>query len=90
METGLYTNQFAEAFSKLLEISGVSCYQIHPHTGIDQAYLTRLRNGQMSNPSPELIMKISLALTHISHKVRISDVEALLNSVGRSLETREY
>lgn len=38
----------------------------------------------------ELIMKIGLALTHLSNKVKISDVEALLNSVGRSLKIREY
>lgn len=85
METGLYANQFTEVLSELLEKSGVSCYQIHQYTGIDQAYLSRLKSGERHNPSPEVIMKIGLALSHLSSKVRISDIEALLNSVGRSL-----
>jgi transcriptional regulator with XRE-family HTH domain len=88
-EIGLCENRFSVVFSELLEKSGVTCYQIHQYTRIDQAYLSRLKNGQRSNPSPELIMKIGLALTHLSNKVKISDIEDLLNSVGRSLKIRE-
>ncbi len=88
METGLYINQFAEGFSKLLEKSGVSCYRISQYTGIDQAYLSRLKNGEKCNPSPEVIMKIGLALTRLSNKININEIESLLNSVGRSLRIR--
>ncbi len=88
METGLYTNQFAEGFSKLLEKSSISCYRISQYTGIDQAYLSRLRNGEKCNPSPEVIMRIGLALTRLSDKVAMHDIETLLNSVGRSLRIK--
>ena len=88
METGLYTNQFAEIFSRLLERGGVSCYQIHQYSGIDQAYLSRLKRGEKCNPSPEIVTRIGLALAHISDKVGQYDIEALYNSVGRSLRIK--
>ena len=82
---GLYEKSFAEAFSKLLAKSGITCYQIHEYTHLDQAYLSRLKNGEKKNPSPETIMKISLAICHFSNKIKLSDIEKLLNSVGRSI-----
>lgn len=86
MKTGLYANNFAEVFSRLLEKTRLSCYQITQYTNIDQGYLSRLKNGQKSNPSPEVIVKISLALAHLDAKIKISDIEALFKAVGRSLE----
>ena len=86
MEIGLYANRFSSVFFELLEKSGVSCYQVHQYTGIDQAYLSRLKTGKQHNPSPEVIMKIGLALIHLSNKVKISDIETFLNSTGRSLK----
>jgi len=88
MEPGLYINQFAEGFSNILEKSGVSCYQIHQYSGIDQAYLSRLRNGEKCNPSPEVIMRIGLALTHLSGNVKQCNVEDLFNAAGRSLRIK--
>jgi hypothetical protein len=86
MKTGLYTNDFSRIFSKLLEKSSISCYQIHQYSGIDQAYLSRLRSGEKCNPSPEVIMRIVLALA--CNKVTMYDIETLLNSVGRSLRIK--
>ena len=86
---GLYQNNFAEAFSKLIAKAGVTCYQIHQFTHLDQAYLGRLRSGEKNNPSPETIVKIGLALCHVSAKVTISDIELLFKSVGRSLRTTD-
>jgi len=88
MESGIYTNNFSPTFSNLVEKSGVSCYRISQYTGIDQAYLSRLKNGEKCNPSPEVIMKIGLALTRLSNKININEIESLLNSVGRSLRIR--
>ncbi|MFC1874089.1 helix-turn-helix domain-containing protein [Chloroflexota bacterium] len=82
---GLYQNNFAEAFSKLLYKYGVSCYHVHQYTHLDQAYLSRLKNGERKNPSSETIMKISLALCHIEKNIKLYDIEELFNSVGRSL-----
>jgi hypothetical protein len=81
----LYTNSFSEVFSKLLGEAGVTCYQIHKFSHLDQAYLSRLKSGEKPNPSPETIMKISLGLVHSSNKVRLYDIEKLFISVGRSL-----
>ena len=85
MKNGLYSNNFAEAFSKLMDETGVPCYQIHQFSGLDQGYLSRLKRGQKCNPSVETVVKISLALVRCSPKITLYDVENLLNSVGRSL-----
>ncbi len=82
---GLYQNNFAEAFSKLLAKSGVTCYQIHKFTHLDQAYLSRLKSGERNSPSPETIVKIGLAICHFDDKIKLSDIETLFKSTGRSL-----
>ncbi len=82
---GLYQNNFAEAFSKLLAKSGVTCYQIHKFTHLDQAYLSRLKSGERNSPSPETIVKIGLAICHLNDKIKLFDIETLFNSTGRSL-----
>ena len=85
MISGLYSTDFPEVFSKILEKSGVTCYQIQKFTDLDQGYLSRLKNGSKGNPSPETIVKISLGLVHSSEKVTLSDIEDLFQSAGRSL-----
>lgn len=84
----LYHSDFSRAFSKLLNRSGVSCYQIAKYTGIDGGYLSCLKNGQKNNPSAETVMKISLAITHMSNKVALTDIEELFQSVGRSINVK--
>ena len=88
MVTGIYNNDFSLVFSKLLGKTGISCYQIHNFTHIDQAYLSRLRSGEKDNPSPEIIVKICLAFVRLSKNVTLYDIEQLLNSVGRSINLR--
>lgn len=82
---GLYTNQFTKVFSELVEKHKVSCYKICQVTGIDQAYLSRLRNGGRRNPSVEVVMRISLALMRCGDKIDIYDIERLFRSVGRTI-----
>jgi hypothetical protein len=82
---GIYTNNFSKVFSDLIKKSGTTCYQIYKFTGINQAYLKRLRSGERQNPSPEIILKISLALTHFGNKITIGDIQELFGSVGRIL-----
>ena len=82
---GLYQNNFTEAFSKLIAKSGVTGYQIHQFTHLDQAYLGRLKSGEKNNPSPETIVKIGLAICCFNDKIKLFDIEALFNSTGRSL-----
>ena len=86
---GLYQDNFAKAFSKLIAKSGVTCYQIHKFTHLDQAYLSRLKSGEKTSPSPETIVKIGLAICHFNDKIKISEIEVLFKSVGRSLRVTD-
>ncbi len=81
----LYGNDFAKVFSDILDKSGVTCYRLSQYINLDEAYLSRLRNGQKGNPSPEAIVRICLGLARNSEKLDLFDFEKLFNSVGRSL-----
>lgn len=85
---GIYDTYFSTVFSKLLEKAEISCYQIGKYTNIDPAYLSRLKSGEKDNPSPTIIMKISLAIVHLGNNITINDIEGLYNSVGRSINLR--
>lgn len=87
---GLYSNNFSKAFSKLLELSGVSRYEISHFAHLNEAYLSRLISSEKNNPSPEVIMRICLAIAHCrkeGKKVNLYDFEALFNAVGQSIFT---
>lgn len=86
---GIYANEFSGVFSALLQKTGISCYQISQYTHPDQAYFSRLKTGEKQNPSPETVIKISLALTHYSKQVQLHDIQRLFRSVGRSLPMAE-
>jgi transcriptional regulator with XRE-family HTH domain len=81
----LYGNDFTKTFAELLVRSGVTCYRIAEYAGLDQGYLSRLKNGEKSNPSPGTIMRISLAFAHFGKQISLSDIERLFRSVGRSI-----
>ena len=88
-ELGVYTYNFAQVFSQLLEKADTSCYKISQFTHLNEAYLSRLKAGEKHNPSPETIMKISLALTHYSEKITAYDIQKLFKSVGHSLNFKD-
>ena len=85
MREGLYNSQFSKVFSRLLEKGGISCYSICMYSGIDEAYLSRLKNGVEDNPSPEISVRIGLGLVHCSNRISVHDIEELLKSTGRTL-----
>jgi hypothetical protein len=82
----LYSDDFARIFSNLLEKYHISCYQIEEYSHLNQSYLSRLRSGQMNNPSPETVVKIGISLAHCSNKITIIDIENLFSACGRSLQ----
>ena len=84
----LFRNDFCKMFDNLLKRTGISCYQISKYTNLDGAYLSRLRNGGKNNPSAETIMKISLALAHLSKDIALHDIEELFGAVGRSIHVK--
>ena len=86
---GIYNNDFGIVFSDLLDKSGVSCYKIHQYTHLNEGYLSHLRNGSKTNPSPETIMKIALAIVHFNNTIKISHINGLFKAVGRSLNIKD-
>ena len=88
MREGLYSDQFSKIFAKLLVKSGTSCYKISQYSGVDEAYLSRLKNGEKGNPSPEVVIRIALGLVHSCSKISVYDVEELLESTGRTLKIK--
>lgn len=84
-----YSSDFARAFDSLLKKTGVSCYAIQKLTGIDEGYLSCLRSGKKGNPSPEIIIKIAIAVANLSTRDEdiLYDIENLFNAVGRSIFT---
>ena len=85
MPESLYSDDFSAVFCRLLAKASVTCYRVSQFTNIDQSYLSRLKNGEKNTPSPEVLMKISLALVHFSAKITLADIERLFNAVGRSI-----
>jgi len=87
MVHGIYAQDFAKVFSRLLEENDISCYAISQFTGLDQAYLSRLRGGQKDNPSVATVIKISLALAKLGKNIKLHDIKELFHAVGRSIES---
>ena len=85
IKEGIYNYQFTEELSRLLDKSGVSCYKICQFSHVDQGYLSKLKNGEKNNPSPEIVMRIALAIVHYRDNVTIADIEKLFRSTGHSL-----
>jgi len=81
----LFYDNFSRVFSDLLIKSKVSCYRISEFTHLDEAYLNRLKSGEKSNPSPETVMKICLALARFSDKLNIFELDGLFKAIGRSI-----
>jgi transcriptional regulator with XRE-family HTH domain len=85
-EMALYTNKFPEEFSKLLEKTNITPYKISAYTGLTESYLSRLKSGEKQNPSPEAIVKISLAIVYYSDKATLYDIQKLFKSRGLSID----
>ena len=81
----VYSKDFTEVFSNLLKKSGVTCYQIRQYAHLDEGYLSRLKNGEKHDPSPETIIRICLALAFHSKHLKLYHFEKLFNAAGRSL-----
>ncbi len=84
-----YSTDFSKVFSDLTEKFGVKRSRISQYTHLDQPYLGRLKSGEKNNPSPETVIKISLALVHYSEDISLSDIERLFKATGRSIVTRK-
>ena len=61
-----------------------SKYRVAKYSGLDQAYILRLENGEKTNPSRDVVLRLALALAHNSDAVSIDDVDELLLAAGHA------
>ena len=73
---------FADALKRLRLKAGKSRYRLTQFSGIDQAYILRLENGERSNPSRDVVLMLALALVESSEDVGVHDVDELLLAAG--------
>ena len=73
---------FSETLKKLRARAGKSRYRLAQYSGINEAYILRLENGQRFNPSRDVVMMLGLSLVENSDQVNIWDVDDLLLSAG--------
>ena len=73
---------FADALKRLRLKAGKSRYRLTQFSGIDQAYILRLENGERTNPSRDVVLMLALALVENSETVGVYDVDELLLAAG--------
>ena len=73
---------FADTLKKLRTGAGKSRYRLAQFSGINEAYILRLENGQRVNPSRDVVMMLGLALVQNSDSVNIWDIDEMLLSAG--------
>ena len=88
MIPGVFSNDFTNVFNELLQKSGASCYKISKYAQIDEPYIYRLSKGEKKNPSPEIIIRIYFALTHLNNNITLDDLDELLKSIGHTIFPR--
>jgi transcriptional regulator with XRE-family HTH domain len=74
--------EFAETMKRLRTKAGKSRYKLAQWTGLSEAYLLRLENGERDNPSRDVVLLIALALTSGSSNIDIYDIEEFTLSAG--------
>jgi len=73
---------FASALKRLRLKAGKSRYKLAQWTGLSEAYLLRLENGERANPSRDVVLLISLALVSNAQAIDLYDIEELMLSAG--------
>jgi transcriptional regulator with XRE-family HTH domain len=74
--------EFGETLKRLRTKAAKSRYKLAQWTGLSEAYLLRLENGERANPSRDVVLLIALALTSGSQNIDIYDIEEFTLSAG--------
>ena len=74
--------EFASALKRLRVKAGKSRYKLAQWTGLSDAYLLRLENGERSNPSRDVVILLALALVSNGKSIDTYDIEELMLSAG--------
>jgi len=74
--------EFNAMLKRLRIKSGKSRYKLAQWSGLSEAYLLRLENGERNNPGRDVVLLIALALVYDSPSVDVYDIEELMLSAG--------
>jgi transcriptional regulator with XRE-family HTH domain len=74
--------EFSVMLKRLRHKAGKSRYKLAQWSGLSDAYLLRLENGERSNPSRDVVLLLSLSLVADSQAIDTYDVEELMLSAG--------
>jgi transcriptional regulator with XRE-family HTH domain len=74
--------EFGDTLKQLRTKAGKSRYRLAQWTGLSEAYLLRLENGERANPSRDVVLLIALALASGSPNIDIYDIEEFTLSAG--------
>jgi transcriptional regulator with XRE-family HTH domain len=74
--------EFGDTMRQLRIKAGKSRYKLAQWTGLSEAYLLRLENGERANPSRDVVLLIALALASGSQNIGIYDIEEFTLSAG--------
>ena len=88
MARGVFSNNFSQVFRELVQKSRATGHKISQYSDVDEPYIYHLIKGTKKNPSPEIVVRISLALVHLSEKITVGDIDELLKSIGHTLFRR--
>lgn len=82
MTEQLARSEFSELLQDLRQRAKKSRYELHKVTGLDQAYLKRLEDGEKTNPSRETVLMLGFALVRGNEAIHIGDIDELLLAAG--------
>ena len=74
--------EFAAVLKRLRLKAGKSRYKLALWSGLSEAYLLRLENGERTNPSRDVVLLVALALVSSSETIDLYDIEELMLSAG--------
>lgn len=74
--------EFGAMLKRLRTKAGKSRYKLAQWSGLSEAYLLRLENGERNNPGRDVVLLIALALVHDSSSVDVYDIEELMLSAN--------
>jgi transcriptional regulator with XRE-family HTH domain len=72
--------EFGSMLKRLRAKAGKSRYRLAQWSGLSEAYLLRLENGERNNPGRDVVLLIALALVSCSPEIDVYDIEELMLS----------
>ena len=74
--------EFSDMLKRMRLKAGKSRYKLAQWSGLSEAYLLRLENGERENPSRDVVLLLALAMVAKSEAISLLDIEELMLSAG--------